>query len=309
MIAALGIGAGLVPAATGATDPPSAGIVTAKPADGQGAALTTSGTVKLSGGAAVPRDFVGNDGFGDLLAFTPAGVADWRAGTGTGTGRVETKVSGSGWTGANTATATVPFEDVSGDRCNDVLVRMKSGELRTYKPACGAALKPTTAYTKIGTGWNMFNSLTSPGDMTGGGRADLLGRTPEGDLYLYRGKGDGFFEPWVKIGWGWQKYLLAGTGDLDGDGRGDLLARDGSGVVWRYPATGEGTFGTRVQVGYGWTMYDSMVGAGDLNGGGRADLLARDTSGALWSYRGDGKGGLAARVKVGGGWQMYSQLS
>ncbi|MFD7428389.1 FG-GAP-like repeat-containing protein [Streptomyces sp. NPDC059818] len=281
--------------------------LTAKPADGQGAALTTSGTVKLSGGAAVARDFVGDDGFGDLLAFTPAGVADWRAGT--GTGRVETKVSGPGWTGANTVTAAVPFEDVSGDRCNDVLVRVKSGELRTYKPACGAALKPTTAYTKIGTGWNMFNSLTSPGDMTGDGRADLLGRTPEGDLYLYRGKGDGFFEPRVKIGYGWQKYLLAGMGDLDGDGRGDLLARDGSGVVWRYPATGEGTFGSRVQVGYGWTMYDSMVGAGDLDGDGRADLLARDTSGALWSYRGDGKGGLAARVKVGGGWQTYALLS
>ncbi|MFF3264777.1 FG-GAP-like repeat-containing protein [Streptomyces sp. NPDC002932] len=283
--------------------------LTAKPADGQGAALTASGTVKLSGGAAVARDFVGNDGFGDLLAFTPAGVADWRAGTGTGTGRVETKVSGSGWTGANTVTASVPFEDVSGDRCNDVLVRMKTGELRTYKPACGAALKPTTRYTKIGTGWNMFNALTSPGDLTGDGRADLLARTPAGDLYLYKSKGDGFFEPRVKIGYGWQKYLLAGMGDLNGDGKGDLLARDGSGVVWRYPATGKGTLGTRVKVGYGWTMYDSMVGSGDLNGDGRADLLARDTSGALWSYRGDGKGGLAARVKVGGGWQMYARLS
>lgn len=284
--------------------------LTAKPADGQGAALTTSGTVKLSGGAAVARDFVGNDGFGDLLAFTSAGVADWRAGTGTGTGRVETKLSGSGWTGANTVTAAVPFEDVSGDRCNDVLVRMKTGELRTYKPACGAALKPTTPYTKIGTGWNIFNALTSPGDLTGDGRADLLAReTSTGSLYLYKSKGNGFFEPRVRIGTGWQKYLLAGMGDLNGDGKGDLLARDGSGVVWRYPATGKGTLGTRVKVGWGWTMYDAMVGAGDLNGDGKADLLARDTSGALWSYRGDGKGGLAARVKVGGGWQMYARLS
>ncbi len=282
--------------------------LTAAPADGVGAALTTSGTVELTGGAAVARDFVGNDGFGDLLAFTSAGTADWRAGTGTGTGRVEDKVSATGWTGDDTVTAAVPFEDINGDRCNDVLVRTKAGELRAYKPACGAAFKPSTPYTRIGAGWNMFDALTSPGDMTGDGHADLLGRTPEGDLYFYRGRGNGLFEPRVKIGYSWHGYLLAGMGDLDGDGNGDLLARDRSGLVWRYPSTGNGTLGTRVQVGYGWTMYDTMVGSGDLNGDGRADLLARDASGVLWSYRGDGKGALAARVKVGGSWQMYQHL-
>ncbi|MGW2472465.1 FG-GAP-like repeat-containing protein [Streptomyces sp. NPDC001665] len=282
--------------------------LTADPADGEGAAFTTSGAVKLTGGAAAPRDFVGNDGFGDLLAFTSAGQADWRAGTGTGAGRVEDKVSGTGWTGDNTVTAAVPFEDISGDRCNDVLVRTKAGELRAYKPACGAALKPTTPYTKIGTGWNMFDALTSPGDMSGDGRADLLGRTPAGDLYFYQGRGNGLFEPRVKIGYGWQGYLLAGMGDMDGDGKGDLVARDRSGNVWRYPATVNGTLGTRSKIGYGWTMYDTMVGSGDLNGDGRADLLARDTSGVLWSYRGDGKGALAARTKVGGSWQTYKNL-
>lgn len=282
--------------------------LTAEPADGVGAALTTSGTVELTGGSAVARDFVGNDGFGDLLAFTSAGKADWRAGTGTGTGRVEDKVSATGWTGDNTVTAAVPFEDINGDRCNDVLVRTKAGELRAYKPACGAAFKPSTPYTRIGAGWNMFDALTSPGDMTGDGHADLLGRTPAGDLYFYQGKGNGLFEPRVKIGYSWHGYLLAGMGDMDGDGKGDLLARDRSGLVWRYPATGNGTLGTRVQVGYGWTMYDTMVGSGDLNGDGRADLLARDASGVLWSYRGDGKGALAARTKVGGSWQMYQYL-
>ncbi|MGC4951147.1 FG-GAP-like repeat-containing protein [Streptomyces sp. DT224] len=282
--------------------------LTAVPADGNGAALTTSGTLKLTGGAAVARDFVKKDGFGDLLAFTPAGQADWRAGTGTGTGRVEDKVSATGWTGGNTVTAAVPFEDISGDRCNDVLVRTQEGELRAYTPACGAALKPGTPYKKIGTGWNMFDALTSPGDMSGDGRADLLGRTPTGDLYFYKSKGNGLFEPRVKIGYGWQQYLLAGMGDMDGDGKGDLVARDRSGNVWRYPATGKGTLGTRTKIGYGWTMYDTMVGSGDLNGDGVADLLARDTSGVLWSYRGDGKGALAARTKVGGSWQMYTRL-
>ncbi|MGC5411985.1 hypothetical protein ACPXCX_51315, partial [Streptomyces sp. DT225] len=65
-------------------------------------------------------------------------------------------MSATGWTGGNTVTAAVPFEDISGDRCNDVLVRTQEGELRAYTPACGAALKPGTPYKKIGTGWNMF---------------------------------------------------------------------------------------------------------------------------------------------------------
>ncbi|MFE9819353.1 FG-GAP-like repeat-containing protein [Streptomyces sp. NPDC005773] len=281
--------------------------LSAKPADGQGAALAVSGVVKVSGGAAVTRDFTGNDGFGDLLAFTSAGVADFRAGT--GTGLVDAKVSGSGWTGANSVTASVPFGDVNGDRCNDVLVRVKSGELRAYKPSCGGALKPTTAFTKIGLGWNIYDALTSPGDLTGDGRADVIAReTSTGYLYLYEGTAAGAFKARVKIGTGWKGYLLVGAGDLNGDGRGDLLARDKAGVLWRYAGTGKGTLAARVKVGAGWQVYNSLVGVGDVSGDGKADLLARDTAGVLWSYRGDGKGLFGYRAKVGGGWQMYSRL-
>ncbi|MFJ7943124.1 FG-GAP-like repeat-containing protein [Streptomyces sp. NPDC096354] len=284
--------------------------LSAKPADGQGAALAASGSVKLTGGTAVRRDFVGNDGFGDLLGFTSEGGADFRGGTGNGTGTVSSKVSGSGWTGANTVTRAVPFDDVNGDRCNDVLVRVKSGELRAYKPSCGGALKSSTAYTKVGAGWNVYDVLTSPGDLTGDGRADLLGReTSTGYLYLYESKGAGVFKSRVKIGTGWKGYLLAGAGDLNGDGKGDLLARDTAGVLWRYAGTGTGKLATRVKVGVGWQIYNSLVGVGDASGDGKADLVARDTSGVLWTYRGDGKGLFAARAKVGPGWQMYSRLS
>ncbi|MFI6898771.1 FlgD immunoglobulin-like domain containing protein, partial [Streptomyces sp. NPDC050256] len=117
--------------------------VDATPAGGGVSVRLATGTSELGGGAAVPRDYSGGygipDGFGDLLAFTSAGVADFRGGTGDGTGTVHAKVSGFGWTGANSVTAAVPFGDVNGDRCNDVLVRVKSGELRAYKPSCGGA--------------------------------------------------------------------------------------------------------------------------------------------------------------------------
>ncbi|WP_328949616.1 FG-GAP-like repeat-containing protein [Streptomyces sp. NBC_00184] len=281
--------------------------LSAKPADGDGTAASASGTLRVTGGAAVPRDFVKRDGVGDLLAFTSAGVADFRAGT--GTGLVDAKVSGSGWTGASSVTAAVPFGDVSGDRCNDVLVRVKSGELRAYKPSCGGALKPTTPFTKVGSGWNIYDVLTSPGDLTGDGRSDVIAReTSTGYLYLYESTGAGAFKARVKIGTGWKGYLLAGAGDLNGDGKGDLLARDTAGVLWRYAGTGKGTLAARVKVGSGWQVYNALVGVGDVSGDGKDDLLARDTAGVLWSYRGDGRGLFATRVKVGGGWQTYSKL-
>jgi hypothetical protein len=56
----------------------------------------------------------------------------YRPGKGTFTG----KRTGSGWP---TTVKAVPFGDLSGDRCNDVLVRFSSGALRAYRPACGAA--------------------------------------------------------------------------------------------------------------------------------------------------------------------------
>ncbi|OAR25057.1 hypothetical protein A8W25_28710 [Streptomyces sp. ERV7] len=290
-----------------AVDGAYAWTLTALPADGHGPALTRTGTLQLTGAAPAPRDYVGRDGIGDLLALTPTGNADFRGGT--GRGGVDPKVSGSGWTGANTVTSTVPFDDIDGDASNDVLVRLGNGELRAYGPG-GKALTPTTPYTPIGGGWNIFDALTSPGDMTGDSRADLLAReAATGDLYLYEANSSGNFNARVKVGEGWKGYLLgSGAGDLNGDGKADLLARDAAGALWLYPGTGNGRLATRVKVGSGWQIYNSLVGAGDLNEDGKPDLLARGADGVLWSYAGDGRGNFAGRQRIGGGWQMYKYL-
>ncbi|WHM37556.1 FG-GAP-like repeat-containing protein [Streptomyces sp. BPTC-684] len=286
--------------------------LTASPADGQGDALTRSGTAALAGALPVARDHVGPngrlDGVGDLLAFTPTGVADFRAGT--GRGDVDAKVTANGWAGANTVTAAVPFTDIDSDRCNDVLVRVNSGDLRAYQTDCGKALTPSTWYTRVGGGWNIYDTLTSPGDLTGDGRTDLLAREAKtGDLYLYETHGGASFSSRIKIGRGWKNYLLtSGATDLNGDGKADLLARDTAGTLWLYPGTGKGTLGNRIKVGGGWQIYNTLVGAGDLNTDGKPDLLARGTDGVLWSYAGDGKGNFAGRQRIGGGWQMYKYL-
>ncbi|MEU4172708.1 FG-GAP-like repeat-containing protein [Streptomyces sp. NPDC026665] len=280
--------------------------LTVTPADGQGAALTRTGTVKVTGAAAVRRDFVGSDGFGEVVTLNGSGGLTYQYGTGKGT--FTGKVSGSGWP---TTVKVVPFGDLNGDRCNDVLVRYAGGSLRAYRPACGAAVTPSTAYTSLGTGWTQYDVLTSPGDVSGDGRADLIARqSSTGDVYLYKATSTGTFSARVKVASKWTGYKkVVGAGDLNGDGHGDLLAQDRSNELWRYDGTAAGTFKARVKVFADWgSSYDVIVGAGDVDGDGRADLVSRDTSGAVWRNAGNGKGSFGSRTKIATGWQGYKGL-
>ncbi|GLF95894.1 FG-GAP-like repeat-containing protein [Streptomyces yaizuensis] len=280
--------------------------LTATPADGQGAALTRTGTVKVTGAAAARRDFVGSDGFGELLTLNGSGGLTYQYGTGKGT--FTGKRTGSGWPATVKA---VPFGDLSGDRCNDVLVRFASGTLRAYRPACGAAPTPSTAYTSLGTGWNQYDVLTSPGDVSGDGRADLIARRAStGDVYLYKATSTGKLSGRVKIASKWTGYKkILGAGDLNGDGHGDLLVQDRSNELWRYDGTAAGKFKGRVKVFDNWgASYNVTVGTGDITGDGRADLVSRDTSGTLWRHNGNGKGSFGGATKVATGWQGYKGL-
>lgn len=274
------------------------------PADGVGAPVTASGTVALRGGSPARHDHVGGDAVGDLLTLDPAGALTYQLGTGKGT--FAGKVSGSGWA---TSVRAVPFGDLSGDHCNDVLVRLSSGALRAYKPACDAALKPSTSYTSLGTsGWNQYDVLTAPGDISGDGRPDLIARnTSTGDVYLYKGTSTGKLSARVKLYTNWKTYKkVVGVGDINGDGIGDLLAQDKSNNLYRYHGTGRGTFGARVKLFTAWGgSYNAVVGAGDITGDGKADLVERDSAGVLYRNSGDGKGSFGARVKIAVGWQGY----
>lgn len=281
--------------------------LTVTPADGQGAALTRTGTVKVTGAAPAWRDFTGSDGFGELLTLNGSGGLTYQYGTGTGvfTG----KTTGSGWP---TTVKAVPFGDLDGDRCNDVLVRFAGGALRAYRPGCGKAVTPSTAYTSLGTsGWTQYDVLTSPGDVSGDGRADLIARqATTGDVYLYKATSTGKLATRVKIASKWTGYKkVLGAGDLNGDGHGDLLAQDRSNELWRYDGTGAGGFKARVKVFDDWgASYDTVVGVGDLTGDGRADLVSRDSSGNAWRNNGNGNGTFGGRTKIATGWQGYKGL-
>ncbi|WP_329274206.1 FG-GAP repeat domain-containing protein [Streptomyces sp. NBC_01451] len=273
-----------------------------------------AGTGFTGRGSAVRHDFTsldGPDGRGDLLTLSNSGALAFHDGTGRGgISRDNGENTGTGWPASVTAVA---FGDLSGDRCNDVLVRMATGALRLYKPRCGYPVTPSTSYTTLATsGWTQYDILTSPGDVSGDGRPDLIARKAStGTVHLYKGTSAGKLSAPVTLYADWKGYKkIVGAGDLDGDGIGDLLAQDKADNLYRFNGTGRGTFTARTKLFGSWgASYNAVVGVGDLNDDGRADLVARDTAGNLYRQSGDGKGSFGARAKIGSGWGGYKSLS
>src|SRR6478672_6662858 len=106
-------------------------------------------------------------------------------------------------TTATTAVSTAV--DFSGDGRPDLIARTPTGVLYLYRGnAAGGFL---TARAVIGSGWQVYDHIFSPGDFSGDGHADLIARTPTGTLYLYRGNGaGGFLGSRTVIGSGWQVF-------------------------------------------------------------------------------------------------------
>ncbi|MFI9150668.1 FG-GAP repeat domain-containing protein [Streptomyces sp. NPDC053367] len=274
-------------------------------AEGAGS-YTTSGTFDYGGGLQGHHD-QGGYSFGELVTLNSSGALSLHYTHGKGT--FDWRSSASGWP---SGTVAVPFGDMGKDRCAEMLMRMPTGELRRYNGRCGYSYAPSNSHASLGTGWNAYSVLTTPGDLTGDKRPDLLARrTSTGDVYLFANDGAGKLKAGVKIAAGWGIYTkVVGAGDLTGDGVGDVLARDRAGNLWRYDGTGTGTLKGRVKVAANWgATYNAVVGVGDITGDGKNDLVARDTAGNLWRQTGNGKGSFAARVKIATGWQTYKGIS
>ncbi|MFG3507488.1 FG-GAP-like repeat-containing protein [Streptomyces sp. NPDC047821] len=274
------------------------------PGDGGPHQYVSKGTTRVVGGRSVHRDADG-DGLGEHYAMTTGGkLSVHHLGTTTGT------YVSQGW---DPATRFIPFGDMDGDGCDDMLLKSADGLLRRAAGECDGHYTPVdhaTPHVQIGKGWNAFDAVVAPGDLTGDGRPDLLARqTTTGYLFLYRSNASGTLDAAVRVGTGWKGYRLIGAGDIDGDGNGDLLARDGSGELWRYGGTGKGTLKPRVLVFRDWGAgRTDIVGVGDVTGDSLPDLLSRDSSGKLLRNKGNGKGSFGATVTISTGWQNYRGL-
>ncbi|WNI27270.1 VCBS repeat-containing protein [Streptomyces sp. ITFR-16] len=155
----------------------------------------------------------------------------------------------------------------------------------------------------IGLGWQVYDSLTGPGDLSGDGK---------GDLYLYKGNGLGTkFAAKAKVGYGFNTYnKIVGAGDLSGDGIADVVARAKDGTLYLYKGTGNAAtpLKARVKIGTGFNIYNKFAAPGDINGDGKADLVGVDAKGDLYRYTSTGTGKITKRVEIGYNFNIYNDL-
>ncbi|MEU3605738.1 FG-GAP-like repeat-containing protein [Streptomyces sp. NPDC035033] len=202
----------------------------------------------------------------------------------------------------------IPIGNQGGNNIRpEVLVLSTTGTLTMYQDAHRDSFDYEWT---VGTGWQIYNKVFSPGDLNGDKRADVLARTHAGELYVYLGTGHmtGPLSTRKRIGGGWGVYdQLVGVGDATGDGRGDLYARDTAGRLWFYAATGDLSrpFAPRRAIGQGWNTYNQLLWAGS------GALAARDDTGTMYLYDPRGGGFLAPRRKVSdtGGWAGVAQFA
>ena len=148
-------------------------------------------------------------------------------------------------------------------------------------------------------------------DWTGDGGADLVGRAPNGDLYLYAGLPGATWARRSLIGKGWNTMrLMTHVHGFAGTNKPEIITTDPAGALYLYPGTGTGGFGRPVRLGQGWNGFSMLVGTEGWQAAGAPGLLARQAStGRLLFYPGNGRGGFGAVRDLGRGWSAYDAIA
>ncbi|WBB78832.1 FG-GAP-like repeat-containing protein [Micromonospora sp. WMMD882] len=226
-------------------------------------------------------------------------------------------VVGAGRPYTSTATPTLRARVADGDG-NSLTASFEWARIRyngTYGPVSDPRTQSsvpsgTVAQVDLPAGvLDKGDEMVGAGDWDGDGVVDVLGRDPNGVLYVFPGKGQTLTSRAV-IGSGWSGYTIAGVGDWDRDGHQDIVARqNNTDELWLYPGQSRrvGSTETRTLIGASFGGY-AFAGIGDWDRDGHQDLLARDSAGVLWLYPGQSTRGAAnqPRVNLGSGWTSYT---
>ena len=166
-----------------------------------------------------------------------------------------------------------------------------------------------SARTKVGTGWNVMESVHVT-DWNGDGVTDLLAKAKTGALYLYKGRSTGGFSRVTLGSAGWQNYAIDVAKWKKLDTKPSIIAKHKSnGELFAYPNPNGGAPGTRVKFGTGWSAY--ALNLLDWDKDGSMDILGKTPSGAIKLYRTNGYGAFVneSRKIIGGGWNGFGSVT
>jgi hypothetical protein len=152
--------------------------------------------------------------------------------------------------------------DFDGDRKPDLIAADAAGRLYLYRGNGAGGFKYGFG-ANIGNGWDMYNTLFTPGDFNGDGYADVAARKPDGKLYLHPGNGAGGWltNSGTEIGSGWDAFnTVFSPGDFNGDGHPDVIARNTNGDLYLARGNGAGGWvsGTSTKIGTGWQTFTAI---------------------------------------------------
>lgn len=161
------------------------------------------------------------------------------------------------------------FADVDGDGLDDAIRRDR------LFPDVRVGLSDGTRFGTFDRRWSEWSQLLTLAaqDVTGDGRADLVGRnTATNELFVARSTGSAFEAPQRFATWSATRDLH--VADMDGDGRADAVGRDEAlNDVWVAYSNGSAFEPAAVQTR--WSAgYDLHVA--DVNADGAADLIGRN---------------------------------
>ncbi|MGW0712468.1 trypsin-like serine protease [Streptomyces sp. NPDC002643] len=135
-------------------------------------------------------------------------------------------------------------------------------------------------------------------DLSYDGRADLLARTPSGNLFMQRSNGTSLAQREYQ-GNGWQSASWGMQADLDRDYYQDLIIRDkNDGKLYRSYMNHSTWEWNWMEISSVWGGWKSYAIPGDMTGDARPDLLALAADGSVYLYPGKGNGQFNAKIRI-----------
>ncbi|GAA4972167.1 FG-GAP-like repeat-containing protein [Actinoplanes utahensis] len=269
-------------------------------------AAVITGALFAGFGGVAAGDVTG-DGYADLVGRRSDGTLALYPNNGAGATAPygPNRVVGSGWQ----SMSTFRVADVTGDGKADIVAVGADGALLLYAHS-GDNAAPYGTGRAIGSGWASFRHVTVA-DVTGDGKADVLGVASDGALSLYAHSGDNAapYGTGRQVGTGWAAFAHVTAADVTGDGKADVVtvSPDGSLRVYAHGGDNAAPYSGGAVLGSGWQGFDRVM-ATDATGDGKADIVGTHPDGSLYLYThsGDDTAPYGTGRLIGSGWNTLA---